>query len=140
VVSERTASEIMEMMGDAVEYGTARAAAVPGYEVAGKTGTAWQICPETSTYWCPDGQRHYTASFIGIVSNDTGPVLTITVIIDGSRGVNYAGGSAAAPVFAELAGYTLRQLRIPPSSQTAAPSERIRAEAAVGPVETGEGA
>ncbi len=139
VVSERTASEVMDMMGDAVEYGTAQAAAVPGYEVAGKTGTAWQICPETGTYEC-GLSRHYTASFIGIVSNDTGPVLTITVIIDGSRGANYAGGSAAAPVFAELAGYTLRQLRIPPSSQPAAPSERIRAEAAVGPSERGDGA
>ena len=140
VVGERTASEVMAMMGDAVEYGTAQAAAVPGYEVAGKTGTAWQICPETGTYSCGNNVRHYTASFVGIVSNDSGPVLTITVIIDGSRGVNYAGGSAAAPVFAELAGYTLRQLRISPSTQTGGPRERVRAEAAVGPADTGDGA
>lgn len=129
-VSEFAADAVMEMMGGVVTDGTGTRADVPGYHVAGKTGTAWAVCADTGTYWCADGERHFTASFVGIVSNDDGPVLTITVVIDDAKGVRYSGGSAAAPLFADLADYSLRQLRIPPSSAAANPGERVRAVAA----------
>ena len=133
VIDAAVADAVMAMMEQVVVDGTGTGASVPGYRVSGKTGTAWQVCPETGTYWCDDGHRHYTASFVGTVANDSGSVLSITVVIDDAKGTYYAGGTAAAPLFAELASYTVRQLRIPPLSAGAAPSERVRAAAAEAP-------
>lgn len=141
VVSEETASAVMEMMAAVVSRGTGTRAAVPGYHVAGKTGTSWQPC-ETGGYVCDideygNGSRHYTASFGGIISNDDGPKLSILVIIDDPKTDEYGGGAAAAPAFAEIAGYAVRQLQIMPG--TSGPSdERVRADPA-GVLETAEG-
>ncbi len=141
VVSEETAAAVMEMMAEVVARGTGTRAAVPGYHVAGKTGTSWQPC-ETGGYVCNidedgNGSRHYTASFGGIIGNDDGPKLSIVVIIDDPKTDDYGGGAAAAPVFAEIAGYAVRQLQIMPG--TSAPSdERVRADPA-GVLETADG-
>lgn len=128
VVSEETAATMMEMMTHVVLDGTGHRAAIAGYDVAGKTGTAWQPCDVG--YVCDDGSRHRTASFAGIVSNDDGAQLSAIVVVDGIADEHAGGGSVAAPVFADLAGYALQQLRVPPLTDDDS-TDRVRAPAAV---------
>ena len=137
VVSSDTADTLMRMMTQVVIDGTGRRGAIPGYTVSGKTGTAWQPCDDVG-YVCLDGGRHLTASFAGIVSNDQGPALSAIVVIDNPADKTAGGGSVAAPVFADLAAYALRQLRIAPTSGGLPIGDRVRAEAAV-PVTTHPG-
>jgi cell division protein FtsI (penicillin-binding protein 3) len=136
VVSEETADDVIEMMKAVVLDGTGRAGALTGYAVAGKTGTAWQPCAGGIGYLCADGiSRAITASFAGIVENDSGPALTVIAVIDNPQGDRTGGGQIAAPLFAEVASYAVGQLRIAPLSDAAPTNERVRAEAAV-PVTT----
>ena len=141
VVSEETAGAVLRMMAEVVARGTGTRALVPGYEIAGKTGTSWQPCA-MGGYLCDidedgNGSRHYAASFGGIISNDHGPQLSIIVIIDDPTTDRYGGGAVAAPAFAEIAAYAVRQLQILPS--TAGPTgERVRADPA-GVLETAGG-
>ena len=113
VIEPATASQMMTMLREVVENvdGTGRRAAVAGFDVVGKTGTAWQPCGENGVgYECADERRrHYTPSFAGIVSNDDGPQFTVLVMLDNPRGEHYGGGSVAAPVFAEIVAYTAQQ-------------------------------
>ena len=127
-----TASALLRMLQRAVEQGTGRRAAVEGFSMAGKTGTAWQPCDVG--YSCVDDNgepvgRHYTATFAGIVSNGQGPVLVVLVVLDDPKGDRYSGGRLAAPVASDIAEYAVRQLRIPADSDSA-PGERRRAEPA----------
>ncbi len=133
VIGEDTADAVLAMMHSVVTDGTGKLAQIQGYNVAGKTGTAWQPCNDAVGYLCADGGRHYTASFVGIIGNDLGPELSVMVIVDDPQEVT-GGGSVAAPVFAEVAGYAVRQLRIPPSSD-ADSSERARAAPATASME-----
>lgn len=108
VVSARVAQQMRLMMENVVgEHGTAELARIPGYRVAGKTGTA--------DY--PDGKGGYdgyTASFIGMAPADH-PRLVITVVLD--RPVNgHYGGVVAAPVFQQVMTYALAERKIPPTS------------------------
>jgi len=138
VISQDSARQTMDMMRSVVvsEDGTGRAAAVEGYDVVGKTGTAWQPCG--SGYSCTDGRdRHYTPSFAGIVSNDAGPQFSVLVVVDNPVGGEYGGGAVAAPAFAEIASYTARQLRIPTSASSVT-TTAVRAEAAQHPDAAGE--
>jgi cell division protein FtsI (penicillin-binding protein 3) len=114
VVSEATARQMTEMMTGVVEEGgTGVAAAVPGYPVAGKTGTARKPQPNGG-YADEDGLYHYVATFGGFVpAND--PQLSIVVVIDEPSGDVY-GGDVSAPVFSRLAAAVLRAYRIPPPS------------------------
>ena len=135
VVDASTAASLMRMLTGAVEQGTGRRAAVEGFSMAGKTGTAWQPCDVG--YECVDAQgelvgRHYTATFAGIVSNDAAPALVVLVVIDDPQGDRYYGGQLAAPVVSEIAAYALRQLRIPTHADSV-PGERRRAEPAPQP-------
>ncbi len=147
VVSSKNAQALMEMLRGVVSSGTGKRAALPGYLVAGKTGTAWQPCGNVAGYICneelEDGvdaeelevkERHYTASFVGIVENDRGPVLSAIVVVDDPQGESYGGGSVAAPIFAELAGYSVRQLHLAPFGDHTVVAQRIRADPAVVPV------
>lgn len=135
VVSRHSAQAVMEMLRGVVSSGTGRRAALPGFLVAGKTGTAWQPCGDVSGYLCSEEdeeeERHYTASFVGIVENDQGPVLSAIVVVDDPQGENYTGGAVAAPVFAELAGYSVRQLHLAPFGEQAVAAQRIRSEPAI---------
>ncbi|MET0148670.1 MAG: penicillin-binding protein 2, partial [Acidimicrobiales bacterium] len=114
VVSEATARQMTEMMTGVVEEGgTGVAAAVPGYPVAGKTGTARKPQPNGG-YEDELGRYHYVATFGGFVpAND--PQLSIVVVIDEPSGDVY-GGDVSGPVFSRLAGAVLRAYRIPPPS------------------------
>lgn len=127
VIDSSVAAAVRRMLASVVESGTGRAAAIDGYVMAGKTGTAWQPCDvgyDCLDQWGhPDG-RHYTASFAAIVSNGQGPALTILAVIDEPTGERISGGKVSAPVVAEIAEYAVRQLRIPAFSATG--SGRLR--------------
>ncbi len=136
VMSAATAADVLAMMKQVVIDGTGTRAAIPGYEAAGKTGTAWQPCSPGVGYLCDGGGRHYTATFAGIVSNEDGPALSAVVVIDDPQQAlgPYAGGSVSAPVFREITAYALRQLRIAPMGGVGATQDRVRAEPAVEPI------
>ena len=109
-----TARTVLGMMVGAVESGTGRLAAIDGYVVAGKTGTAQK--PGAAGGY--DAGR-YVASFLGIVPA-ANPALAVLVILDEPLGA-YFGGEVAAPVFREIASQTLWYLRIPPSDAARQP-------------------
>ncbi len=121
VVSERTARQVGAMLQQVVasEEGTGKAAAIPGYAVAGKTGTARKPQPN-GTYLDAAGNYHYVASFAGFVPADD-PRLTIIVVIDEPTTSIY-GGVVAAPLFAEIGSAALARLRIPPTGTPTAGS------------------
>ena len=107
-ISPETAAELTSIMEAVVERGTARAAQVPGYTVAGKTGTAEKLI---------DGRYSnvdHNASFVGFVPSRQ-PVLTISVMIDTPRDGVYTGGAVAAPVFQRVAEAALRHLAVTPT-------------------------
>lgn len=107
VISQETARTLTSMLQEAVERGTGQEAAVPGYAVAGKTGTAQKMDKETGRY----SHNKLVASFVGYVPAD-GPRLAILVLIDEPRRFTW-GGTAAAPAFREIAREALAYLRIP---------------------------
>jgi cell division protein FtsI/penicillin-binding protein 2 len=107
-VSPRTAATLTAIMEDVVARGTAEAAQIPGYTVAGKTGTAAKI--EGGRY----SRSRYNSSFVGFVPSRQ-PALTILVVIDSPQGRGYYGGAVAAPVFRRIAEASLRYLGIPPN-------------------------
>ena len=113
VVSEKTARQVRQMLVAAVEDGTGKKAIVPGYTVGGKTGTARKP-QDTGTYKDLAGHYHYVAAFTGMVPAEN-PELSIIVVIDEPTATIY-GGSAAAPVFANLASFALSRFRIPPAA------------------------
>jgi cell division protein FtsI (penicillin-binding protein 3) len=110
VVSEGTASAVAQMLGGVVEneHGTGHNAAVPGYRVGGKTGTARK--PLDGGY----EPGAYIGSFAGFGPVDD-PRLVVAVMIDEPRAGSYFGGAVAAPVFAEIMGFALAHERVPPS-------------------------
>jgi cell division protein FtsI (penicillin-binding protein 3) len=117
VISAETADTLLHMM-EAVtgEEGTGTTAQVPGYRVAGKTGTA-QIFEQ--------GATRYMASFIGVAPADD-PRYTVGVFLKEPRSSIF-GGVVAAPVFSDLMGYTLQKMDVPPS-EPAARDEQIPLE------------
>ena len=111
VVSATVARQMTTMLGEVVRVGTGQAAAIAdGYTVAGKTGTARK--PLTGARGYMDGV--YVSSFAGFVPAER-PALTAIVIIDETP---QFGGAVAAPVFADIARYGLREFRIPPAVPT----------------------
>jgi cell division protein FtsI (penicillin-binding protein 3) len=106
VMSPGTAAAMRRMLELAVgPDGTAPAARIPGYRVAGKTGTAHKL---------KNGQyvREYVASFVGFAPV-TAPRIVVAVLIDEPAG-EYYGGQVAAPVFAQIAAAALRTLQVAP--------------------------
>jgi cell division protein FtsI (penicillin-binding protein 3) len=106
VVSPEVAGAMTTMLGQVVKVGTGTAAAIDGYSVAGKTGTA--RIPLVGARGYQDGV--YASSFAGFVPAER-PALTGIVMLDGTA---QFGATAAAPVFAQIARYGLREFRIPP--------------------------
>jgi cell division protein FtsI (penicillin-binding protein 3) len=114
VVSESTANAVRDMMVAVVESGTGQEAAIEGYSVAGKTGTARKP-QETGNYKDEAGNYHYVTTFAGFVPAED-PQLSIIVVIDEPQANTFAS-AVSAPVFAELARYGLRHFDIPPPAQ-----------------------
>jgi cell division protein FtsI (penicillin-binding protein 3) len=131
IVEERTARELTAMLTAVVDEGTGDAAAIPGYQVAGKTGTAWKAVPDANgvlRYQNELGQRHYVVTFAGFVPADE-PQLSMVVMVDEPR-TEYTASVVAAPVFSRIASYALRILGIPPTDVAAVPVELVRGTAA----------
>ena len=120
VVSPETSRTVARMMeGVTTDGGTGMNAAVEGFRVAGKTGTAQKVDPITRGY----SVDKRTASFIGFVPADN-PKLTILVIIDEPKTSPY-GGVVAAPAFKAIAEQSLCYLNVPPAKGDKARKEPV---------------
>lgn len=114
VIGTTTASTMRLMMEGVVSAGgTAPAAQIPGYRVAGKTGTANRVDSACSCY------RGYTASFIGFAPADK-PALVMSVTIQDPKGIHF-GGLLGAPIFRKVISFSLKSLSIPPTGQAPSP-------------------
>ena len=111
LVSPRVASQIMLMLKDVVAEGTGTYAAMPGYQVAGKTGTAQK--PDSHGGYATG---RYVASFVGIVPASR-PRLVILVMVDEPQNAIW-GGVVAAPAFQQIARFDLQYLEVPPDAST----------------------
>jgi cell division protein FtsI (penicillin-binding protein 3) len=103
----RETTQMMEMVTDPVE-GTAPMGAIPGYRVAGKTGTAQRIDPKCGCYG-----RDFTVSFAGFAPADD-PRFTVYVVVHKPRNGG-GGGATGGPVFRKVMGYLLQKYAVPPS-------------------------
>jgi cell division protein FtsI (penicillin-binding protein 3) len=109
VISRETASRVRAMLAGVVETGgTATAAAIDGYAIAGKTGTANKIDYKTGTY----SKTRFIASFVGFAPVSR-PKLLVTIMVDEPQGEIY-GAEVAAPAFQEIMRFALPYLRIAP--------------------------
>ena len=111
VVSGETATKLRDMMVAVVRAGTGKEAAIDGYDVAGKTGTARKPQPKGG-YLDEAGHPHYMATFAGFVPAED-PQLSAIVVLDEPTGSIYASATSA-PVFSQVAAYALRRYEIPP--------------------------
>ena len=118
VISPETARTLTEMMVNVVGNGTGRHAAIPGYEVAGKTGTAQKMDPATKRYSRAPG----VLSFVGFVPADD-PRLAMIVLLDEPKNEKW-GSEAAAPMFAAIGREALRYLNVPPRDSSPVPIVR----------------
>jgi cell division protein FtsI (penicillin-binding protein 3) len=108
VVSAEVAKNLSAMMESVTqEGGTATGAAIPGYRVAGKTGTAERYDDKCGCY------RGYTASFIGFAPADK-PRFVMSVTVQNPVGI-YWGGYLGGPVFKSVISYALKKYRVPPT-------------------------
>jgi cell division protein FtsI (penicillin-binding protein 3) len=107
-ILKSTADELTSIMEEVVERGTATAARIPGYTIAGKTGTAAKL--ENGRY----SASAFNASFVGFIPSRK-PAVTILVVIDSPHGHGYFGGVIAAPVFKRIAEATMPYLGIAPN-------------------------
>lgn len=125
VISPDTAATMRSLMSDVVCFGTAKLAKVQGMTVAGKTGTGYKR-QANGTYVKDDGSRAYFASFVGFLPAQE-PRFTVLVSIDepdpSSR--DRFGGTAAAPVFSNIAQVLISELDIRPvNGDTGCPAKR----------------
>lgn len=123
VVSEETARKVTEMLTTVTETGgTGTRAAVEGFEVAGKTGTAQKPDFKHGGY----EKGAFIASFFGFVPAKS-PRLAILVTVDEPRG-EYYGGAISGPVFKEIAEESLSYLGVFPENRTGPKMENARSE------------
>ena len=120
IVSQHTADRMTAMFRDVVLEGTGTEAAIPGYTVAGKTGTANKA--ENGRY-----VSKYVASFVGLVPARK-PRLAILVMVDEPHGQIW-GGVVAAPIFRDLARFALQYLEVPPDAPESKRSSSLVAAA-----------
>ncbi|CAL9395722.1 peptidoglycan D,D-transpeptidase FtsI family protein [Streptomyces sp. NPDC050585] len=110
VVSEKTAKTLAAMLESVVDdqEGTGTKAAIPGYRVAGKTGTANRVDPQLGRY------KGYTASFAGFAPADD-PQLTVYCAIQNPTRGSYFGGQICGPVHKKVMEFALKTLHIAPT-------------------------
>jgi cell division protein FtsI (penicillin-binding protein 3) len=108
ITDKNVIAELTAIMEKVVEEGTAKAAKIDGFTIAGKTGTAAQLVNGrySATLW--------NASFVGFVPSRK-PAFTLIVVIDAPHTNGHTGGAAAAPVFKRIAEAALRHTAVPPS-------------------------
>ncbi|MFG2130380.1 peptidoglycan D,D-transpeptidase FtsI family protein [Streptomyces sp. NPDC048751] len=115
VVSAKTAKTLAHMLESVVddEEGTGTKARIPGYRVAGKTGTANRVDPATGKY------HGYTSSFAGFAPADK-PRITVYCAIQNATTGSYFGGQICGPVYKQVMEFALKSLQIPPTGAKAA--------------------
>ncbi len=128
VLSERVCRELIGMLESVVvaEGATGRKAAIPGYQVAGKTGTAWKATAGGYS------TNLYMSVFAG-VAPASDPRLAAAVVIDQPSAGEHMGGDVAAPVFSAVLGSALRLLGIPPDEPVAVPADEQPSSASLDP-------
>ena len=112
VIRPETTRTLTDMMMMVVRQGTGHNAAIPGYDVAGKTGTAQKLDHATRRYSRAPG----VLSFVGFAPTDD-PRLTMLVMLDEPKNEKW-GSEAAAPIFAAIGKQALRYLNVPPRDTT----------------------
>ncbi|MGW3033842.1 penicillin-binding transpeptidase domain-containing protein [Streptomyces sp. NPDC001178] len=115
VVSAKTAKTLAQMLESVVDdrEGTGNKARIPGYRVAGKTGTANRVDPATGQY------RGYTSSFAGFAPADN-PRITVYCAIQNATSGSYFGGQICGPIYKEVMEFALKTLQVPPTGARAA--------------------
>jgi cell division protein FtsI (penicillin-binding protein 3) len=121
VIAPATAARLREILAAVVAEGTGQRASVPGYAVAGKTGTAQKLDPVTRVY----SRKPGVLSFVGFVPADD-PRLAMLALLDEPKTVSW-GSEAAAPLFAAVAAPALRLLGVPPADLPSVPLVRTAA-------------
>jgi cell division protein FtsI (penicillin-binding protein 3) len=125
VFSRRTAKKVAQILEDvASEDGTGSKAAIDGFRVAGKTGTAQKVDATTRQY----SSSKYVSTFVGFAPAED-PKLVILAMIDEPEGQRY-GGLVAGPVFREVGQWCLNHLRINPSIRVAEADKGIQSRTA----------
>jgi cell division protein FtsI (penicillin-binding protein 3) len=110
VISAATAAALRQMLeGVLAPGGTASEVSIPGYQLAGKTGTASKVDEATGEY----SKTRYVASFMGFAPASH-PKLLCAVIVDEPQNGSIFGGTVAAPAFGQIMSFALPYLRIPP--------------------------
>jgi cell division protein FtsI (penicillin-binding protein 3) len=125
LVTAETARRLRGLLQRVVEMGTGKAAEIPGYTAAGKTGTAQKAVPGGGY-----SKDRYVASFIGFAPAER-PRVVIAIVVDEPKGRTY-GGEIAAPVFSALGAETLRILKEPSAPAGAARPSVLTADLAAG--------
>ena len=115
VISPETARTLTRILVNVVEHGTGHAARIPGYEVAGKTGTAQKLDPATGRYSHAPG----VLSFVGFAPADD-PRFAMLVLLDEPKNEKW-GSEAAAPIFSAIGSEVLRYLDVPPHDAAPVP-------------------
>lgn len=111
IVAPKIASEVLAMLQTVTERGgTGTRAAIPGYHVAGKTGTVHKVGSQGYA------EHRYIALFAGLAPASDPRVVTVVVINEPGTG-DYNGGLVAAPVFSRVTGEAMRVLNVPPDQQ-----------------------
>ncbi|MDH6570982.1 cell division protein FtsI (penicillin-binding protein 3) [Streptomyces sp. SAI-208] len=115
VVSAKTARTLAQMLESVVDdqEGTGTKARIPGYRVAGKTGTANRVDPATGKY------KGYTSSFAGFAPADK-PRITVYCAIQNATSGSYFGGQICGPVYKQVMEFALKTLQVPPTGAKAA--------------------
>ncbi|WP_267715673.1 cell division protein FtsI [Streptomyces sp. CoH17] len=110
VTSEKTAKTLAQMLESVVddEEGTGTKARIPGYRVAGKTGTANRVDPATGKY------HGYTSSFAGFAPADK-PRVTVYCAIQNATEGSYFGGQICGPIYKQVMEFALKTLQVPPT-------------------------
>ncbi|MFC8549988.1 peptidoglycan D,D-transpeptidase FtsI family protein [Streptomyces sp. NPDC057273] len=110
VVSDKTAKTLAQMLESVVgdEEGTGTKARIPGYRVAGKTGTANRVDPELGRY------KGYTASFAGFAPADD-PQITVYCAIQNPTKGSYFGGQICGPIYKKVMEFALKTLHVAPT-------------------------
>ncbi|MGW0744838.1 peptidoglycan D,D-transpeptidase FtsI family protein [Streptomyces sp. NPDC002817] len=115
VISEKTAKTLARMLESVVDdrEGTGAKARIPGYRVAGKTGTANRVDPATGKY------HGYTSSFAGFAPADN-PRVTVYCAIQNATKGSYFGGQICGPVYKQVMEFALKTLQVPPTGAKSA--------------------
>ena len=130
VISPESAAKVTQVLESVVTGGTGIPAQLPGFTVAGKTGTAWE--PQNphwvdDNYRDVDGFRHLTSSFMGFLPAED-PQLSVMVILDDMTNTANSGGKSAGPVFSQISDFATRLLNIAPTTDASTTALRVRAK------------